>query len=86
MFMNRKIKSVSFNLNDKFEKDMYEYSQQYPNFSSFIKRLIQNSLYGGTQQAIQCQSPQTTPTHKTIINQPQSEPLSMSQDMLRQFL
>lgn len=44
--MNRKIKSVSFNLEDPFENEMYEYSLKFSNFSSFIKRLIQNSING----------------------------------------
>lgn len=38
------MKSVSFNLNDPFESEMYEYSQRFSNFSSFIKRLIHNSI------------------------------------------
>jgi hypothetical protein len=44
--MNRKIKSVSFNRNDPFENEMYEYTEKFPNFSSFIKRLIQNAMNG----------------------------------------
>lgn len=81
MFMNRKIKSVSFNLSDPFEKEIYEHSQQYPNFSSFIKRLIQNSLYGGKQQV----QPQEIYVPKTI-NYPQDEIMSLNQDMMKQFL
>ena len=44
--MARKVKSVSFNLHDPFENDMYEYAEKFPNFSSFIKRLIQNAMSG----------------------------------------
>jgi hypothetical protein len=44
--MSRKIKSVSFNLHDQWEKDMYDYALKFPNFSSFIKRLIQNAMSG----------------------------------------
>ncbi len=81
MFMSRKIKSVSFNLNDQFEKEMYEYSQQYPNFSSFIKRLIQNAVYGGKQQT----QVQEVFTPK-IIDYPQNDDSSLNQDMMKQFL
>lgn len=42
--MSRKVKSVSFNLSDPFEQVMYEYTKKFPNFSSFVKRLIQNSI------------------------------------------
>jgi hypothetical protein len=46
--MSRKVKSVSFNLSDPFENELYEHTMKYPNFSSLIKRLIQNSLNGKT--------------------------------------
>ncbi|PLR99629.1 hypothetical protein CVD19_00780 [Bacillus sp. T33-2] len=49
--MTRKVKSVSFNLSDPFEKEMYQYSQRFSNFSSFIKRLIQNSLNGQSKNS-----------------------------------
>lgn len=42
--MNRKIKSVSFNMNDHFERKMFEHIDQMPNFSTFMKRLIQNHI------------------------------------------
>lgn len=40
--------SVSFNLLDPFQKQMKEYVDQYPNFSGYIKRLIQRDMEGGT--------------------------------------
>jgi hypothetical protein len=42
--MSRKVKSVSFNLSDQWENEMFEYANKFPNFSSFIKRLIQNAM------------------------------------------
>ncbi|PKR82871.1 hypothetical protein [Heyndrickxia camelliae] len=44
--MSRKVKSVSFNTEDPFEKEMYEYSKKFSNFSSFVKRLIHISMNG----------------------------------------
>jgi hypothetical protein len=46
MYMSRKVKSVSFNLCDQWENEMFEYANKFPNFSSFIKRLIQNAMSG----------------------------------------
>jgi hypothetical protein len=34
--MSRKVKSVSFNLSDQWECEMFEYANKFPNFSSFI--------------------------------------------------
>lgn len=47
--MSKEIKnmSVSFNLSDPFQKQMKEYVEQYPNFSGYIKRLIQRDMEGG---------------------------------------
>lgn len=42
--MSRKVKSVSFNLSDPMEIQMYEHSMKYPSFSTFVKRLIQNAM------------------------------------------
>ncbi|MGM7720515.1 hypothetical protein [Metabacillus sp. Hm71] len=44
--MSRKVKSVYFNTSDPWEYEMYAYSQQYPNFSKFVKKLIQNHING----------------------------------------
>lgn len=41
-------KSVSFNVLDPFQLQMMEYIEKYPNFSSYIKRLIQRDMEGGT--------------------------------------
>jgi hypothetical protein len=47
--MSRKVKSVSFNLSDQWENEMFEYANKFPNFSSFIKRLIQNAMSGKSE-------------------------------------
>jgi hypothetical protein len=48
--MNRVVKSVSFNLDDPFEKEMYHYSMRFKGFSTFIKRLIQTSIDGKNEK------------------------------------
>jgi hypothetical protein len=47
--MNKNIvnKSVSFNISDPFQRQMKQYVEQYPNFSGYIKRLIQRDMEGG---------------------------------------
>ena len=40
-------KSVSFNVVDPFQQQMKEHVDQYPNFSAYIKRLIQRDMEGG---------------------------------------
>ena len=42
--MSRKVRSVSFNLNDPFEKKMFKHSQDLPDFSNFIKKLYLSYL------------------------------------------
>jgi len=37
-------KSVSFNVLDPFQLQMKEYTERYPNFSGYIKRLIQRDM------------------------------------------
>ncbi|MDR7001537.1 hypothetical protein [Neobacillus niacini] len=41
-------KSVSFNVIDPFQRQMKEHVEQYPNFSAYIKRLIQRDMEGGS--------------------------------------
>jgi hypothetical protein len=48
--MNRKVKSVSFNLSDPWEQEMYEYTKRFSNFSTYIKRLIQNAITNKSDQ------------------------------------
>jgi hypothetical protein len=42
-------KSVSFNVVDPFQQQMKEHVEQYPNFSAYIKRLIQRDMEEGTK-------------------------------------
>jgi hypothetical protein len=61
--MSRKVKSVSFNLSDQWENEMFEYANKFPNFSSFIKRLIQNAM-----QNIQPNQPVQKVDKSPIVN------------------
>jgi hypothetical protein len=61
--MSRKVKSVSFNLSDQWENEMFEYANKFPNFSSFIKRLIQNAM-----QNIQPSQPVQKVDKSPIVN------------------
>jgi hypothetical protein len=78
--MTRKVKSVSFNLNDPFEIELYKYSMKYPNFSSFIKRLIQNSI-GGKSDNPQPKIKQVQEIKNTPIEQ-----VSIQRDFLQQLI
>jgi hypothetical protein len=44
-------KSVSFNMLDPFQAQMIKHVEQYPNFSAYIKRLIQRDMENGTKKA-----------------------------------
>lgn len=44
--MSRVVKSVCFNLDDPMELEMYQHSMKFKGFSTFVKRLIQNSING----------------------------------------
>jgi hypothetical protein len=44
-----KTKGVAFNLADPYQKKMFEYASTFPNFSAYVKRLIQRDMEGGTQ-------------------------------------
>jgi hypothetical protein len=76
--MTRKVKSVSFNLNDPFEIELYEHTMKYPNFSSLIKRLIQSSISGKTDNP---QSKQVQEIKNTPIEQ-----VSIQRDFLQQLI
>lgn len=71
--MSRKIKSVSFNLNDKYEQEMFEYTKQFPNFSLFVKRLIQNSMSGISVDKTEAKS--SVPNNPSIIQNDESKNL-----------
>jgi hypothetical protein len=76
--MSRKVKSVSFNLSDPFENEMYQYTKKFPNFSSFVKRLIQNSISGKIDNP---QSKQVQEIKNTPIEQ-----VSIQRDFLQQLI
>lgn len=44
---DRAVKSVSFKLTDPMEADLMEHAEKYPNFSAYVKRLIQRDKEGG---------------------------------------
>lgn len=43
---NRKLKAVSFNMDDKFEEGLLEYVETIKNFSGYVKRLINDDMRG----------------------------------------
>lgn len=47
--MSRKIRSISFSLDDPFEEDLYEKSLSIPNFSKLMKRLFENHINGKSE-------------------------------------
>lgn len=63
--MGKKIvnKSVSFNVLDPYQLLMKEYTEQFPNFSGYIKRLIQRDMENGIKKA----------TSKPVINRSMSQ-------------
>jgi hypothetical protein len=66
--MSRKVKSVSFNQNDPFENEMYEYTKKFPNFSSFMKRLIQNAMSGKSESVTQNTPVQNVSMEQVVFN------------------
>lgn len=59
-------KSVSFNMMDPFQKQMKEYVDQYPNFSAYIKRLIQRDMEGGTVVKTIKKAPQSAVNNQIV--------------------
>jgi hypothetical protein len=55
-------KSVSFNLLDPFQYQMKKHTEQFSNFSSYIKSLIQRDMENGTKKAT------TKPVNNQVIN------------------
>ena len=43
-------KSVSFNVLDPFQRQLKTHCDNYPNFSGYIKRLIQRDMEGAARQ------------------------------------
>lgn len=46
-FKDREVKSVSFNMKDPIERKLFMHQRKYPNFSVYIKRLIQKDAEQG---------------------------------------
>ncbi|MNG01174.1 hypothetical protein D3C84_841410 [compost metagenome] len=78
--MSKKVKSVYFNTNDPWEFNLFEYSQQYPNFSKFVKRLIQNHIDGVSPNQIIQQDVQFNPTQNEV------ETPIIDKDLIKSFL
>lgn len=60
-------KSVSFNILDPFQKQMKEYTEQYPNFSAYMKRLIQRDMEGGSAVRTIKKAPQQPVTNRVMV-------------------
>lgn len=43
----RTVKSISFKNGDPYEEKLLEHAAEYPNFSVYVKRLIQRDMEGG---------------------------------------
>lgn len=74
--MSRKNKSVSFNTEDPFEKEMLDHAKTLPNFSDFMKKLYLNFLYGKPIQNGQ----------KEDVKIPNLEQPTINQDYMRQLI
>ncbi len=60
-----KTKGVAFNLVDPFQKKMFEYASSFPNFSAYVKRLIQRDMEGVLHQNVSSMPVQ----HEITINE-----------------
>ncbi|KYD30043.1 hypothetical protein [Geobacillus sp. B4113_201601] len=66
-----KTKGVAFNLADPYQKKMFEYASSFPNFSAYVKRLIQRDMEGG--QSI-------------ISSMPVQNEITINEDIARGFI
>jgi hypothetical protein len=73
--MSRVVKSVCFNLDDQFENEMYQHAMKFKGFSTFVKRLIQDSMSG---KVVNSQP-------KFEVKQPSTEQ-SIEQEFLKQLI
>jgi hypothetical protein len=72
----REVKSVSFNLDDPFENEMFQYTKKFPNFSGLIKRLIQNAMSGKSENLQQSK----------LVTKTQNEQVQINPEHLRQLI
>lgn len=65
--MNRKTPSISFNMEDSYEIDLYEYAmKQDKYFSKYVKRLIERDR-SGVIAAVPSMIPIQTPDRQTKV-------------------
>ncbi|MFS0776276.1 hypothetical protein ABC255_09740 [Neobacillus sp. 3P2-tot-E-2] len=57
-------KTVSFNVLDPYQVKMKEHAEQFPNFSGYIKRLIQRDMEGGNA----VKTTKKAPAHSHVIH------------------
>lgn len=50
---NRKLKAVSFNIEDEYEEKLLEHVNSIKNFSGYVKRLINDDMRGLGQNILQ---------------------------------
>lgn len=62
--MSRKIRSISFSLDDQFEEELYKKSLAIPNFSKLMKRLLENHVNGKSESVKVV--PISQPTNPTV--------------------
>jgi hypothetical protein len=74
--MSRVVKSVCFNLDDPMENEMYQHAMKFKGFSTFVKRLIQNSLNGKVEKI----------QPKFTIEQSHMEQVEIEQEFLKQLI
>lgn len=82
--MNRKNKSVSFNLSDKFEAKLLSHADDYSCFSTYVKRLIQNDMQGSFETDRQVKNDRQT--HSNVLPIKQPEPPYMKKELFQQLL
>ena len=61
-------KSVSFNVLDPFQRQLKSHCDRYPNFSGYIKRLIQRDMEGGVATKKTPTQPVTNRVSLTSLN------------------
>ena len=78
MTKKREVGQVSFSLRDPFEQSLYKHTKKYPNFSGYIKRLIQNDMLGHQIQLNPAQS-KASPVKETTSSE-------FNPQLMKQFL
>lgn len=71
-----KRKHISFNAMDPYQNELLEYVKQFPNFSEYVRRLIQRD-YERTQPGVQ----PVTQTQPVTPTQPKAPPVVLSRQV-----